>query len=242
MSAAQYHEKGRYLKYYVKNNKLKSTKEVLRLIYNRLQNDPMFKKLGDKKILFVQCWIEGQKYAFHRNVLISKTMSFETYWSMIEEDIENHYDNSVYWIDKIPSFEIMVWNIYLPSNSKIKVNKSTSKVSGFHTLTSGFYTLTAGFPSSSTARGFHSLTSSFSNSHLGRGFHSLANKVNSLVWGFQPKTFTYKPKCGVNLMEVVVPTPLFYSLPKSSHPFGWIRCRSDMVIKPLKKSSMTRSP
>lgn len=172
MSAAQYKPNGRYLLYYADNNKLKPTKEILRLIYHKLQADPTYKNFGFNKVIFIHCFINGQKYAFHKNVLITNVTPFETYWSLIEEDIENPSD---YWVEVIPSFEIKIWNIDLISNSNIKVNRqptSPKPAKGFHSTVRGFHSLTSLF--TPTLRGFHSLTSGFHSSQLARGFQSLA--------------------------------------------------------------------
>ncbi len=111
MSAAVYNETGRYLLYFAKNNNLKDSKEIVRTIFYKLQSDKDFLKFGSKKIIFMQCFIGGNKYAFHPNVLITNTMSFEDYWMKIEDEIINNYENSIYWVNIIPTFEIMIWNL-----------------------------------------------------------------------------------------------------------------------------------
>jgi len=78
--------------------------------------------MSPKKNLFMQCKIDGAKYSFHRNVLITDTMTFEEYWDHIEEDIQNLYDNNVYWVDRIPSFELKVWDLNSPLNRYFKGN------------------------------------------------------------------------------------------------------------------------
>ncbi len=135
MSAAVYDETGRYLLYFAKNTNLLETKDIIKAIYLKLQSDEDFLKFGSKKIIFMQCFIDGNKYAFHHNVLITNIMTFEEYWKKIEDDIVNHYDNSVYWVNIIPAFEIKIWNLDDLANKNIKGgNTSTPNKKAFNQL------------------------------------------------------------------------------------------------------------
>lgn len=126
MSGAVKDSNGRSLTYFAKNEKLLNNYEFLELIFHRLQQDIEFIKFGNKKILFMFCYIDGNKYSFHHNVLITNTMTFQEYWLQIEDDIAKHSSDSVYWVDIIPNFELKIWNLDNIQNTKIKGNPNPS--------------------------------------------------------------------------------------------------------------------
>ena len=63
-------------------------------------------------------------------------MPFEEYWKQIEDDIVNHYDNSIYWVNIIPSFEIKIWNLDDLADTNIKGNPSPKTNKGFQSVKS----------------------------------------------------------------------------------------------------------
>jgi hypothetical protein len=120
MSAPFYDVKGRYLLYYANNLKLLDNYRILKIIFHKLQQDEVFRKFGSKKIIYINCFIDGNRYSFHRNVLITNNMTFTEYWSKIVEDLKRHSENSDYWLSEFSRFEIRIWNLDLKNNFNIK--------------------------------------------------------------------------------------------------------------------------
>ena len=210
MSAAVYDSTGRYLLYFAKNDKLLETKEIVKAIFDKLQSDVDFKKFGSKKIIFMQCFIDGNKYAFHPNVLITNTMSFEDYWMKIEDEIINHYENSVYWVNIIPTFEIKIWNLDEIANKNIKGNTDTPTKKGFQSVKSlakSIHTLSlSGFQSRSDCfPGFLGFQRLAKNSHpFGWRTGSLIRcKHTNTIKPFKDRKFyDVKPLEGFSSMDI----------------------------------------
>jgi hypothetical protein len=69
----------------------------------------------------MSCFIDGQKYSFHHNVIITNHSSFKAYWDKIKDHLSNHYQYSSFdGVEAISKFEIKVWNLDLKKNDKIK--------------------------------------------------------------------------------------------------------------------------
>lgn len=182
MSAPIYDNKGRFLLYYAKNNKLLYNYKIMKMIFYNLQQEQTFRSFGSKKIIYVNCFIDGKRYSFHRNVLISNNMVFSDYWNKISSDLMRHSENSIYWLSTFERFEIRIWNLDLPSNSNIKTNQSSVETP----LTDGVIKITlkaSGFPlntkSYPKASGFLLGTSSY----LRKGSAFLLGSTSYLVKG-----------------------------------------------------------
>ena len=125
--AIRYSEGGRFLEFYLSNNKLLTHKNLLYGIHNTLFNNKEFLNFGDKKVFIITAIIQDIHFNFHHNVLVNNYTDFETYYNLVKEHISSLYtDNKNYYItDEIPLLKVIVWNMDLHTNKDIKITRNS---------------------------------------------------------------------------------------------------------------------
>lgn len=130
ISNVTFHDKGKFLLYKIKNDKLQAHKDILRSIFYTLMNNKEFIEFGSKKVILVTAKINGEDFSFHHNVLISNNSTFEEYYDKVKDSIITNYEYG-YPVDVIPVFLVRVWNMDEFVNKTIKITKDATRKVGW---------------------------------------------------------------------------------------------------------------
>lgn len=84
--------KDRSLTYNLSNTEVLVGKKAIHALYNTISTHDEFIELGDKKVIIVTGYTEGQEFNFHHNVLINSNTTFESYYNSVKDVIEDRYD------------------------------------------------------------------------------------------------------------------------------------------------------
>ena len=82
-----------------------------------------FFNFGEYKVVIANGRIKNYTFNLHHNVLIKNDTAFEGYWNQVENSVETIIEKG-YTILGIPIVEIIVWNMDLYANKKIKISKN----------------------------------------------------------------------------------------------------------------------
>jgi hypothetical protein len=77
--ACNFSKEYRCYEYLISNEHLLDRYEVLKAIYKILTEDPIYKEFGNYKIIIIQAYIRNIPHAYHHNILVTNTTTFEEY-------------------------------------------------------------------------------------------------------------------------------------------------------------------
>lgn len=105
--AIDYNKSGRFLSFYLHNEYLFDSTEVLQAIFNSLMNNERFLGFGSKKVIITTALINGTEFSFHHNVLITNNTSFIEFYYKVKDIIQENYVDGCP-VNIIPIFHIRV--------------------------------------------------------------------------------------------------------------------------------------
>ena len=89
--------------------------------FNTLKSNDEFNNFGDYKVIITTAEINGRDAAFHPNVLINNTTTYQEYYDKIRKYIYTTYGDHGYDINTISVFKVRVWNMDDQRNKTIKI-------------------------------------------------------------------------------------------------------------------------
>ena len=99
---------GRFLLFTITNTDLLDNHEVLKHIFNALKSNDEFNNFGNFKVIITTANINGVDSAFHPNVLINNTTTYQEYYNKIKDYIETTYGDYGYNVNVIDIFKVRV--------------------------------------------------------------------------------------------------------------------------------------
>jgi hypothetical protein len=110
--------------FYMSNNSLISGETLFREIYNSLSTNEEFINFGSNKIIILFAITPSQTFTLHQNVLVTNNTTYEIYYELVKDKINNIYETDEYEVDVFTLFEMHVWNIDHIKNKHIKITSS----------------------------------------------------------------------------------------------------------------------